>query len=159
MFHGKRVLPNMKLGDICPSIRHVPELSMGLARGAASGSLISTTTTSDVRKVLATEAACSRQHLTTCMQFIVVRKRMFFLFISTQFIHTKQGVEKKYPDHSVNSQPGAKLLLVLSCSFLPTVVLKLRVDKADSFGCSFYPLAVPQILFYSFCSYTELKLI
>ena len=116
MFHGKRVLPNMKLGDICPSVRHVPELSMGLARGAASGSLISTTTTSDVRKVLATEAACSRQHLTTCMQFIVVRKRMFFLFISTQFIHTKQGVKKKEPNHSVNSQPGAKLLLVLSCS-------------------------------------------
>ena len=38
---------------------------MGLARGAASGSLISTTTTSDVRKVLATDAACSKQHLTT----------------------------------------------------------------------------------------------
>jgi hypothetical protein len=39
---------------------------MGLPTGAASGSLISTTTQSDIKKVLATEDACSRQHLTTC---------------------------------------------------------------------------------------------
>jgi hypothetical protein len=48
----------------------LPELSIGFATGAASGSLISTTTTSDVRKVLATDAACSKQHLTTYRQFI-----------------------------------------------------------------------------------------
>lgn len=34
--------------------------------GMASGSLISATTTSQVRKVLATEAACCKLHLTTC---------------------------------------------------------------------------------------------
>jgi hypothetical protein len=45
---------------------YIPELSMGLPTGADSGSFISTTTQSDIKKVLATEAACSRQHLTTC---------------------------------------------------------------------------------------------
>jgi hypothetical protein len=67
----------MKLGpgNVGHSNGHVPELSIGLARGAGSASLISTTTTSDVRKVLATDAACSRQHLTTCIgHFIIVRK-------------------------------------------------------------------------------------
>ena len=43
-----------------------PELSMGLPAGAAdSGSLISTTTQSDIKNVLATDEACSKQHLTT----------------------------------------------------------------------------------------------
>lgn len=44
----------------------VPELSIGDPAGAPSSSLISTTTTSDVRNVFATELACSKQHLTTC---------------------------------------------------------------------------------------------
>jgi hypothetical protein len=43
----------------------IPELSIGDPAGATSSSLISTTTTSDVRKVFATELACSKQHLTT----------------------------------------------------------------------------------------------
>ena len=42
-----------------------PELSMGLPAGIGSGSLISTTTQSDIKNVFATEDACSRQHLTT----------------------------------------------------------------------------------------------
>jgi hypothetical protein len=42
-----------------------PELSMGFPAGTDSGSLISTTTQSDIKNVFATEAACSRQHLTT----------------------------------------------------------------------------------------------
>lgn len=33
-------------------------------------SLISTITASDVRNVLATDAACSRQHLTTCVSVL-----------------------------------------------------------------------------------------
>lgn len=44
----------------------LPELSIGFAGCAGSGSLISTTTTSDVKKVFATDEAFSRQHLTTC---------------------------------------------------------------------------------------------
>jgi len=47
-------------------IQRLPELSIGLPATAASGSLISTTTQSDIKNVLATDAACSRQHLTTC---------------------------------------------------------------------------------------------
>lgn len=43
----------------------VPELSIGFPAGIGSGSLMSTTTTSEVRNVLATEDACSKQHLTT----------------------------------------------------------------------------------------------
>lgn len=39
----------------------------GLMMGLGLISLISTTTQSDVRNVLATDAACSRQHLTTCV--------------------------------------------------------------------------------------------
>jgi hypothetical protein len=42
-----------------------PELSMGFPAGTDSGSLISTTTQSDIKNVFATEAACSMQHLTT----------------------------------------------------------------------------------------------
>lgn len=45
---------------------YIPELSMGVPAATDSGSFISTTTQSDIKKVLATEAACSRQHLTTC---------------------------------------------------------------------------------------------
>lgn len=43
----------------------LPELSMGLTGMAASGSLISTTTQSDIKNVFATDEACSKQHLTT----------------------------------------------------------------------------------------------
>lgn len=39
----------------------------GLMIGLGLFSLISTTTASDVRNVLATDAACSKQHLTTCV--------------------------------------------------------------------------------------------
>lgn len=35
-----------------------------------SNSLMSTTTASNVKKILATDAACSRQHLTTCSIFL-----------------------------------------------------------------------------------------
>lgn len=42
---------------------------IGFLLGMRSNSLMSTTTASDVKKVLATEAACSRQHLTTCSIF------------------------------------------------------------------------------------------
>lgn len=45
--------------------KNKPELSMGLPAGIDSGSLISTTTQSDIKKVFATDDACSRQHLTT----------------------------------------------------------------------------------------------
>lgn len=45
-----------------------PELSTGLPAGTGSGSLISTTTQSDIEKVFAMEAACSSQHLTTCSE-------------------------------------------------------------------------------------------
>ena len=45
-----------------------PELSIGLPTGTGSGSLISTTTQSDIKNVFATEAACSKQHLTTYIQ-------------------------------------------------------------------------------------------
>ena len=46
---------------------YIPEPAIGFAAGACSASLISTTTASEVMKVLATEAACSKQHLTTCL--------------------------------------------------------------------------------------------
>lgn len=49
-----------------PWSNYIPELSMGLPIGTGSGSFISTTTQSDIKKVLATEDACSKQHLTTC---------------------------------------------------------------------------------------------
>lgn len=39
----------------------------GLMFGLGLFSLISTTTASDVRNVLATDAACSKQHLTTLL--------------------------------------------------------------------------------------------
>lgn len=43
-----------------------PELSIGLPAGNAdSGSLISTTTQSDIKNVLATAEAYSKQHITT----------------------------------------------------------------------------------------------
>lgn len=41
-------------------------LEVGFLRGTGSKSLQSITTALDVRKALATEAECSRQHLTTC---------------------------------------------------------------------------------------------
>lgn len=41
----------------------------GILLGKGCVSLMSTTTASDVRKVLATDAACSKQHLTTCPIF------------------------------------------------------------------------------------------
>lgn len=45
----------------------------GLIIGLGLFSLISTTTASDVRNVLATDAACSKQHLTTCVfQYIYI---------------------------------------------------------------------------------------
>lgn len=48
------------------NLKDKPELPIGLPAGAAdSGSLISTTTQSDIKNVLATDEACSKQHLTT----------------------------------------------------------------------------------------------
>ena len=44
----------------------IPEPAIGFAAGAWSASLMSTTTAAEVMKVLATDAACSKQHLTTC---------------------------------------------------------------------------------------------
>lgn len=41
-------------------------VGIGGLLGMGSSSLMSTTTALDVRKVLATDAACSKQHLTTC---------------------------------------------------------------------------------------------
>lgn len=41
-------------------------LRLGILLGMGFDSLISTTTASDNRKVFATDAACSKQHLTTC---------------------------------------------------------------------------------------------
>lgn len=40
---------------------------MGFPAGIGSGSFMSTTTQSDIKNVFATEDACSRQHLTTCL--------------------------------------------------------------------------------------------
>jgi len=61
---------NIECGGSLPKtqvfeILNKPELSIGLPTGTGSGSLISTTTQSDIKKVFATEAACSKQHLTT----------------------------------------------------------------------------------------------
>ena len=54
------------LGKVLPNkLNHIPELSMGFPAGLGSGSLISTTTQSDIKNVFATDDACSRQHLTT----------------------------------------------------------------------------------------------
>jgi len=53
---------------------------MGFPAGMASGSFISTTTQSDIKKVLATEAACSRQHLTTCTR-VVLRIQIFIIIL------------------------------------------------------------------------------
>lgn len=46
----------------------VPEVGgiIGFLLCRVNGSLMSIITASEVRKVLATDAACSRQHLTTC---------------------------------------------------------------------------------------------
>lgn len=60
--------------DVVPGIA----LSLGLGidlgiLGMGRDSFMSTTTASDVRKVLATDAACSKQHLTTCTIFYLTQ--------------------------------------------------------------------------------------
>ena len=62
------ILFNSKVRNTNCGLFYQPELSMGFPAGTGSGSLISTTTTSDVRKVFATDAACSKQHRTTWHQ-------------------------------------------------------------------------------------------
>lgn len=63
----------------CCSQYPYPELSMGFPAGTGSGSLISTTTQSDIKNVFATDAACSKQHLTT-WKIINSRHLQLFLF-------------------------------------------------------------------------------
>lgn len=43
-----------------------PDVGIGGLLGMGSSSLMSTTTAEEVRKLLATDVACSKQHLTTC---------------------------------------------------------------------------------------------
>lgn len=89
----------------CRLVMKIPELSIGFPAGTDSGSLMSTTTTSDVRKVLATEAACSKQHLTTCFihkgkldllqqeqQLGLERGHIHHYSVSTNHIKTKNPI-------------------------------------------------------------------
>lgn len=59
-------------------------IGFGISLGILGmGSFMSTTTASDVRKVLATDAACSKQHLTTCtiLHLIHIRKLKSLVFL------------------------------------------------------------------------------
>lgn len=47
----------------------LPDVGTGFLLDMGSSSLMSITTALDVRKTFATEAACSKQHLTTCFKF------------------------------------------------------------------------------------------
>lgn len=57
---------------------------IGFLLGMGSNSLMSTTTASDVKKVLATEAACSRQHLTTWFFFKPTIMSMFTIILQRE---------------------------------------------------------------------------
>eukprot|EP01018_Ginkgo_biloba_P015102 Gb_29051 [translate_table: standard] len=92
-------------------------------KGTGSGSLISTTTTSDVRNVLATDAACSKQHLTTCFtanaQNAFTSPDAFHDATLNAFANAGLGAASQwYMAHSTNVLVGA-LGLVINKQHLP----------------------------------------